>query len=1024
MQLFAIIARVDDDVELIEGKESITSSKGRKIVQLFLSQEIRSTQVDDYLKMFDAYLESHHSSQSQIKKDQQQKRTSLNSVKILRICSEINKELLMIQKVIILVRLIEFIFTNETPNEQEIEFIEIVAETFNISKEEYTDIYDFVSSKKDNVFDIEKVLYLTPEVKEDRWKSAKQIELEGLNGVIGILWIESVNAFFLRYIGDSQLIINGQIAPSKRQHIFTPGSSIRTTTTKSVYYSDVLSKFLVNYNTEKLIFKCENVEYKFSKKKTAIHEISFEENNGSLIGIMGGSGTGKTTLLNVLNGNLTPTSGKVTINGVDIHKNKKEIEGVIGYISQDDLLIEELTVFENLFYNARLCFKYLSKKQVAKKVVQILKATGLYSTRDLIVGSPLAKTISGGQRKRLNIALELIREPSILFVDEPTSGLGSRDSENIMGLLKELALKGKLIFVVIHQPSSEIFKLFNRLVIMDHGGYPIYYGDPIDSVVYFKSAIDHINSEERYCPTCGNVNSEQIFKIIETKVIDEIGNPTEERKVSPEEWNELFKKNNEYFKAEDYKSKPGANNKIPNKLKQFSVFITRDFLSKAANRQYILINTLVAPLLAIILALFVKYHALSSGKSYSFSNNENIPQFLFISVIVAIFLGLTMAAEEIIKDQKILKRESFLNLSKGSYLASKIIIMFAISALQTAVFVLIGNYILEIKGMWFYYWLILFSTSCFANLLGLNISAAFNSAKVIYILIPIMIIPQLLFSGVIVKFDKLHPWFAKETSVPWIGNAMTSRWAYEAMATSQFTKNDYEEPFFRINHNISQAAWKRDYWISEMKNQQNIYNTYHSDPSQLEISEKARQTLLIEIEKEQNLYDEALDFVCKGCIEALNNKTWDYDVNKSLSDYLNTLKKLYIIEVNANNKEKTDKILSIGEETVRELKASYFNESLSDVVRNRKEFDRIIVTDKGLVQKDDPIYKIAKHKNLINNHFYAPYKNLFGKMYSTFIINVMVIWSMIFVLTIALYFDIFKKIVQFLEKLTLSSKSN
>jgi ABC-type multidrug transport system ATPase subunit len=125
------------------------------------------------------------------------------------------------------------------------------------------------------------------------------------------------------------------------------------------------------------------------------------------------------------------------------------------------------------------------------------------------------KKISGGQRKRLNCGLELIREPSVLFVDEPTSGLSSRDSENIMDLLKELALKGKLIFVVIHQPSSEIFKMFDKLMITDTGGYPIYHGNPLDAIVYFKTAVQAINQSESECTRCGNVNPEQIFNIIE-----------------------------------------------------------------------------------------------------------------------------------------------------------------------------------------------------------------------------------------------------------------------------------------------------------------------------------------------------------------------------------------------------------------------------------------------------------------------------------------------------------------------------
>jgi ABC-type multidrug transport system ATPase subunit len=158
------------------------------------------------------------------------------------------------------------------------------------------------------------------------------------------------------------------------------------------------------------------------------------------------------------------------------------------------------------------------------------------------VGSPLNKKISGGQRKRLNIALELIREPAILFLDEPTSGLSSRDSENILDLLKELTLKGKLVFVVIHQPSSDIFKMFDKLLILDTGGYLIYNGDPIESIIYYKSRVQHANWNESECTLCGNVNPEQIFNIVESKVLDEYGNPTRARKISPSEWNQHFKR--------------------------------------------------------------------------------------------------------------------------------------------------------------------------------------------------------------------------------------------------------------------------------------------------------------------------------------------------------------------------------------------------------------------------------------------------------------------------------------------------
>ena len=127
--------------------------------------------------------------------------------------------------------------------------------------------------------------------------------------------------------------------------------------------------------------------------------------------------------------------------------------------------------------------------------------------------------------------------------------------------------------------------------------------------------------------------------------------------------------------------------------------------------------------------------------------NDNLPAYIFMCVITSMFLGLIISSEEILKDRKILKRESFLNLSWFSYINSKIIMMFLISAIQTISFILVGNSILGIKGMTLQYWLVLFTTSCCANIIGLNLSSALNSVITIYILIPFIIIPQLSFSA-------------------------------------------------------------------------------------------------------------------------------------------------------------------------------------------------------------------------------------------------------------------------------------
>ncbi len=264
---------------------------------------------------------------------------------------------------------------------------------------------------------------------------------------------------------------------------------------------------------------------------------------------------------------------------------------------------------------------------------------------------------------------------------------------------------------------------------------------------------------------------------------------------------------------------PSISFKIPGMLKQIRVFITRDVLSKIANTQYLIITLLEAPVLAFILSFIIKYFNVSetSEGSYVFMENSNLPVYLFMSVIVATFMGLTLSAEEIIKDRKILKREAFLNLSWSGYLLSKVAVMLIISAIQAFTFVLIGNSILGIKGMFFDYWLILFSAWVSSNLMGLVISDSFKTVVTIYILIPFLVIPQIILSGVIVKYDKLNPRISSPGNIPVYGEVMTARWGYEALVVEQFMHNDYDSKFYSVNKAMSIAEYKKNYWIKELE---------------------------------------------------------------------------------------------------------------------------------------------------------------------------------------------------------------
>src|SRR5690606_33853852 len=230
--------------------------------------------------------------------------------------------------------------------------------------------------------------------------------------------------------------------------------------------------------------------------------------------------------------------------------------------------------------------------------------------------------------------------------------------------------------------------MFDKMIIMDTGGYPAYYGHPVEAVTYFKKSTHQVDSNRGQCETCGNVNPEQIFNIIEAKVVDEYGQPTNKRKITPAQWHDWYTERFKINRVEDIREEPPHSLSIPGKIKQTLIFTVRDTLSKLSNKQYLLINLLEAPLLAFILAIITQYRSAPDGDAYIFRFNENFPAFLLMSIIVALFMGLTVSAEEIIRDRKILKRQSFLNLSWNSYLMSKLLILFTLSAIQTLSFVI------------------------------------------------------------------------------------------------------------------------------------------------------------------------------------------------------------------------------------------------------------------------------------------------------------------------------------------------
>ncbi len=1004
-QLFAIITKQDGGV----------TEKEREFVIRFFQQELDQDSIKEYLILYDEYAGYNKEEIDEPEVKKKQKLTSVrDSVKTLAICRKINKTLTQKQKVVVLIKVLELVCSDKNFTPQRLEIIDTVSDVFNIGKDEYRLIENFVIKEGFAVQEFDDIL--TVNQYEKPKEDGKHVQVD-INGEIAFMKVPSVDMYFVKYVGKDEIVLNGFIMKTNQVYLFSHGSTIKTPKGAALYYSDLIRIFIEDHETNKISFNANQLEFKFPNGGIGLRNINISEGPGKLIGIMGASGAGKTTLLNVLAGIETPSEGEILINGFNIHTQKDQIEGVIGYVSQDDLLIEELTVYQNLFYNAKLCFAGMSEEELDMRVMAVLASLGLEQRKDLRVGNALDKTISGGQRKRLNIALELIREPAVMFVDEPTSGLSSRDSENVIDLLKELSLKGKLIFVVIHQPSSDIYKMFDKMFIMDTGGYPIFYGHPVEAVTYFKKATNQVDSERGQCAVCGNVNPEQIFNIIEANVVDEYGQFTNKRKVNPQQWHDQFIEKFKLYKFEDVKEAPPKALNIPSKLQQAYIFVTRDMLAKISNKQYLLINLLEAPLLAAILAFIIRYKSSPNSDEYLFRFNENIPAYLMMSIVVALFMGLSVSAEEIIRDRKILKRESFLNLSWSSYLSSKLAILFLLSAIQTLSFVIVGNLILEIKSMTISFWLVLFTVSCFANVLGLNVSSAFNSAVTVYILIPLLLIPQMILSGLMFPFDKLNNIISTKGEVPVLADFMASRWAYEAMVVDQFKNNDFEAPFFNLEQEERSSDFKATYLVPKLEEKvQFIFSNAKTDNDSLRaVVNKDLNLLAYEINKDP--FKEGLENFDTS--EALLLSNLNPEAEKTLRSYLKGMESHYRKRFNeaVSNKEKMIYFFENNDEfeyDYNDLKNKYHNESLYDLVRNLTVKDRIIEFNGKLYQQLDPIFAMpAPPEHILDyrTHFLAPQKHVFSSYFQTYTFNLLVIWLMTVVLFVMLYYEVFAKVI-------------
>jgi ABC-type multidrug transport system ATPase subunit len=576
------------------------------------------------------------------------------------------------------------------------------------------------------------------------------------------------------------------------------------------------------------------VTHRFASGDTGLEGISFSLTRGELVCVMGASGSGKSTLMRVLAGQLQPTSGKVFLNGRSLYPNLDDLKKYVSYIPQEDAFDEHLTIGENLQFAAAIRSPHLSRRDRMRRLEAKLIELGLGERRDAVVGAAIKKTLSGGERKRLNIGLDMIGMSDVYLFDEPTSGLSSKDSEHVIEIIRSMA-HNKIIIVTIHQPSSKLFQLFHKAVLLDKGGRLVFFGTPTEMLRYFAEA-EHqhaFGQDLGACPSCGTTRPEFIFDVLETPLRDLSGDIIYEenskgqlvaaRRYSPEFWRDKYEA---YRLIQDVKQVSLRRENVPqlpatvtqkrkrppirwhDEWTQFRALLRRSFISKLRNRANIWITTCAAPVLALLIGTLLRYS--ESGK-YDFASAFHIPTYLFLALLVVMFLSLTNSADDIIRDRPVLQRERNLDVRLSYYIFAKMASLSIFALVQCILFVLIGDYILQIRGMFWTHLALMFMTALVSLALGLVVSSLVADAKTASNIVPLVLIPQILMSGALIKYEdmnrnltlvyQLARWFQEHPSkdrskkmdsklqVPFVCEFIPMRWSYEELIVAQAKLN-------------------------------------------------------------------------------------------------------------------------------------------------------------------------------------------------------------------------------------------
>lgn len=781
------------------------------IVSKFL-QNIDEKYREEYLNFFKSELENFTEKEQRILK-----KRSLNSLKIISLCAEINSDLELKHKYVLLFYLIE-LSKKCLLIEQSYEYIKLVGDSIGIQKLKIETLITGLN-KFDNL-----------NYKTFIFNNFKIVDFALLEANLTLLRILNANVSidgFKYETGDNALF----------------GS-------ENIMYFDnhpiLLRDLTKNYNKKNHLlrkFRISNLTYR-EKNKEILKPLSIEFCSGELIAVMGRSGSGKSTFLKA----------------VGEYGKSKNISGEILESSEFEFFIVKTVLMDqnpgfipyySVYENVSATQKFFGTDS---DVDDLLDFVGIKHKREEVAVKFFNKpfNLSGGELKRLSIAMALVTNPDILLLDEPLSGLSSADVMEIVKLLRMLADNSKVVFCSLHQPDYNVFLAFDKILFIDEEGYCIFFGKPTECFEYFRNQTDNI-SLSTLPEICKN--PAVLFKLVESR--KHYDNMAYQRKFTPSELYQNFLKNNKLENKAVYnKIKVFHNKKFCKTLRNFIKLI---FISDLKNykRSFALFFT-------VLFCGLIFSALLSSPKQFYY--NDNFPIWIFVIQLSSVFIGMMISVHEgfyIYEYLKFLRRILKFHNAEALTLLIK---YFLISFILSLVLVFPGSLIMkcEFYGMKLFLWIwILMLWGAFA---GILISKLSKNLVVAFVLIPFIIMPQIILSGAFVRYDKLNLFSTKASSdVPYIADLVPLRWSLEAITADFYMNNPYGKIITPFSSQIKLNNFKiKNFYIlnsndSEISGEKkkNDFNNVFTDKLQ-----KENNILINLIDSEFRKY-ENIDFIRK-----------------------------------------------------------------------------------------------------------------------------------------------------------------